>query len=363
MAKRRFCADMIVPHRSQATVLLFFFTSLLFTCVRAQDARFNQLHATPLLTNPALTGVMNANLRLTLNYRTSYNTVADSEGFRSMAVASEFRRPVGRQNSVGLGVQLQHDRAATHNYVRSQAVVSASYQQAVGQGSFLALGVQGGVGQRGFDGNKLWYSNQYFVDGGSRRAYLDRRLSNGEPFTNLGTQLYADVNIGLVYFASYGDRQGLYAGGSAYHLSRPNLSPLPGGEDLLDQRYVVHAGGELPLGSGDMSLLPSGRVMQQGPSLSGLLGAAMRYTQRRLGEVALRAGLWTHLIRDRDEGLALGSLIALVSLEYEQYHVTVSYDLAVGPLQVSTGTRGGFELGVVYLHEGPGRMRVDCPNF
>lgn len=354
---------MKLPDHGRTACLLLLFTWLLSTCAPAQDARFNQLHATPLLTNPALTGVMNAHLRLTLNYRTSYNTVADSEGFRSMAVASEFRRPVGRQNSVGLGLQLQHDRAGTHNYVRSQAVAAVSYQQAVGHDSYLALGVQGGVGQRGFDGNKLWYSNQYFVDAGSRRAYLDRQLPNGEPFTSLGTQLYADVNIGLAYFASYGERQGLYFGGSAYHLTRPNLSPLPGGEDPLYQRYVVHAGGEVPIGSGDMSLLPSGRVMQQGPSLSGLVGAAMRYTEQRLGEVALRAGLWTHLVRDRDAGLALGSLIALVSLEYEQYHVTVSYDLAVGPLQLSTGARGGLELGMVYQHEGPGRMRVDCPNF
>ena len=336
---------------------------LLCTSVRAQDARFSQLHATQWLSNPALTGVMNAGFRLTLNYQTHYLTLDDTEGFQSAAAAAELRRPLGRQNFVGLAAQLQHDRAGSSDFVRSQGVVAGSYQQQIAPGHFISGGAQVGVGQRGYDLTKLWFSEQYFVDPVSRTAYLDRRLPNGEPFGGLGSRLYLDLNAGVAYFASLGDRRGYYAGVAAYHLSGPNVSPLPEDEDQLDRRYVVHGGGELPLGRGDMSLLPAGRAMVQGPSQSVLVGGQLRYTQRQWREVALRWGSYLQFTRGRQEGLGLATVVALVGLEYSDYQIGLSYDLSVGTLGRALAGRGGFELSMIYARAGRGRQKVHCPAF
>ena len=336
---------------------------LLCTCVRAQDARFSQLHATQMLSNPALTGVMNGGLRVTLNYQTRYMTLDDTEGFRSIASAVEVRKPLGRQNFVGLAAQLQHDRAGHSDFVRSQGMLSGSYQQQVASGQFISGGAQVGVGQRGYDLTKLWFSDQYFVDPVSRAAYVDRSLPNGEPFGGQGSRLYLDMNAGVAYFASLGDRRGYYAGAAAYHLNRPNVSPLPGEEDLLDRRYVVHAGGELALGRGYMSVLPSGRAMVQGPSLTALVGSQLRYTERSWREIALRIGGYLHLGRGREERLGLAAIVALVGLEYDDYHLGLSYDLSVGALNRPTAGRGGFELSVVYSKAADRKQRVRCPRF
>lgn len=339
------------------------------TRVPAQDARFSQLTATPMLNNPALTGVINGQLRLTGNYQTLFTTLNRSEGYRSVAAAAELRRPVGNGNFAGFGIQLQHDRAGESDFVRSQGALSASYQQQLTQGrrrgnaQFLSGGVQLGLGQRGFDMNKLWYSEQYFVDPITRDAYLDRSLASGEPGGGIGGQIYLDVSAGVAWFATFAERTSAYAGIAAYHLSQPNVSPVAGYSDPLHRRYVLYAGGELPLGTGGFSLLPAVRAMRQGPSFSSLIGANVRYTQREWREIALRVGSWLQWTNREDAGVGPGAVVAVVALETEEVQLGLSYDLTVGPLSLNTGTRGGFELSIIYTRAASYRGPVACPRF
>ncbi len=351
-------------------MLLLCCLALLGTCVRAQDARFSQLSATPMLNNPALTGVMNGRLRLTANYQALYTTLNDTEGYRALAAGAEVRLPVGNHNFAGFGVQVQHDRAPTSNYVRSTGMLSGSYQQRIAGGlrgnrntHYLSAGVQVGIGQRGFDLTKLWFSEQYFVDPVSRNAYLDRSAASGEPNRGLGGDSYLDVNVGLTWFAALGDRAGAYLGGAVYHVSEPDVSPFADYTDLLDRRYVLHGGGELPLGSGEMSLLPAMRLMRQGPSFSGLMGTSLRYTERAWREIALRLGAWMQLTRVLDDRIAPATVVAAVHLEMETVQLGLSYDLAVGPLGQVSSSRGGFEISATYVRPAPGRNRVTCPTF
>ena len=53
------------------TLLLFCFiaTSLFVTKISAQDIHASHIHAAPLLYNPAMTGIYNADVRLIANYR------------------------------------------------------------------------------------------------------------------------------------------------------------------------------------------------------------------------------------------------------------------------------------------------------
>ena len=335
----------------------------------AQDARFNNINASGQLTNPALTGMMAGEFRFTAAYRQQYSTLLGPDAFKSYAAGFEMRRPAGNGNFFGLGVTLQQDEAGNSDFQRTQGLISGSYQQHIGgsyrrnEGSFLVGGVQAGFGQRGYDLNKLWFSNQYFVDAGTREAYIDRTLPTGEAFSGAGSGAYLDLNAGLGWFGSFGDRMGAYAGVAAYHLNRPNVSPLPGGTDDLDVRYVVHGGGELPLGKGEMSLLPAGRLMLQGPGYEAMLGASVRYTERQWREVALRLGLYAQGSNQSGDSFGLNAYVFSVGLETERLQFGLNYDISTGDLNVVTNGRGGFELGVVYLLPASYRDKVICPKF
>ncbi len=336
----------------------------------AQDASFHHLAATPMLTNPALTGVMEGELRLTADYQERFTGLGKEESYNSVLAGAEWRGQVGRHNYYGLGLQLQHDRAGSSQYVRSQGLISVSYQQrlgdlgrARGSGQFLSAGVQAGFGQRGLDFNKMWFSEQYFVDAASRSAYVDRSLPSGEPMP-VGTQrMYADVNAGILWFGSFGDRRGAYAGVAAYHLNTPDLSLLPGLTDPLDRRYVFYAGGELPLGPGYMSVLPRVRVMRQGPSTNAQVGGSFRYSEREWREIALRFGLFAQLANASLPGAPLNAATVAVGLEWEDLLLGLSYDLQSGPLAQPTNARGGYEISIIYTRAADYRGRVFCPRF
>lgn len=336
---------------------------------RAQDARYANLAATPQLTNPALTGVMPGQFRATANYRELYTSLPGGDGYRSYAAGVEFRRKAGGNNFFGIGAQLQRDEAPTSNFNRTQALIGGSYQQQIsgsarrGTGQYISGGASVGFGQRGFDLNKVWFSNQYFVDNNTREAYLDRTLPSGEAFSGNGSGTYLDVNAGLAWFGSFGDRLGAYAGVGAFHINAPNVSPLPGLRDDLDQRFVIHAGGELPIGNGYMSVLPAFRFMMQGPSRDALLGANVRYTQREWREVALRAGLWAQGSNQQGDNFGINAAIVSVGLETESVQFAVNYDISVGALNTVTSGRGGWEISMIYQRSANYRQKVACPKF
>jgi len=347
----------------------FIFLLLPSLGANAQDARYSQLAATPQLTNPAMTGLMNGELRFTANFRDLYSSQFGSEGYKSVAAGVEIRRPAGNGNFFGLGLQLQQDEAGPSEYVRNQVLLSFSYQQDLGRlngrgtGHFLAGGAQVGAATRGLDLAKVWFSNQYFVNQVTREAYLDTELPNGEGIFGTGSTLYVDANVGLGYFANFGNRLGAYVGVAAYHLTRPDVSPVNGATDQLDQRFVLHGGGEIPLGSGDMSLLPALRFMTQGPGYEALVGANIRYTERRWREVALRAGLWVQASNQLQDKPGVNAWIVGVGLETEKVQFGVSYDISAGEVGTISNSRGGFEISMIYTRPAKYRSKVNCPKF
>lgn len=347
---------------------------LLLVCLpfgaRAQDARFSQISASPQLINPAMTGMIPGQMRFTANYRELYGSVLGNRGYRSFAAGVDLRRPAGNGNFFGLGMQLQRDEAGTSDFIRSQGLISASYQQHLGGssyrrdvGHFISAGAQIGVGQRGYDFNKLWFSNQYFVDATTRDAYIDTSLPTGEGFAGRGAGTYLDFNAGVGWFGNFGNRRGAYFGAAVFHLNQPNVSPLPGFQDLLDQRFVVNGGGELPLGSGEMSLLPAARVMVQGPGFEALFGSNIRYTERQWREVALRAGLWGQVSNQAGDTPNFNAWVVSLGLETERLQFGVSYDISVGNLNTVTNSRGGWEISMIYVQKANYRQRVICPKF
>lgn len=348
-------------YRLAGLVVCYFILSSL----TAQEARFAQFYANPLYTNPALAGVMDGQLRFTANYRELYTSILGNEGFRTVSSGLEIRRPVGRGNFFGFGLQFMRDQAAG-NFTRNQGSFSGSFQKKLTGGRrgptyFLVGGAQLGFGQRGFDVQKLWFSNQFFVNPDNRAAFIDRGLDSGENFGQNNSGLYIDFSAGLLWYGVINDRTNFYVGGAAYHLNEPNISFI-GGNDPLARRYVGHAGAEFPLGDSDFSILPATMIQLQGPATSATAGANFRYTQRNWKEIALRAGLWMH-VSNRLESLATDAAIITAVLELERLQFGLSYDITVNDLQLSNNGRGAFEISVIYTQPAKTRYRVDCPTF
>lgn len=346
--------------------LVLFFFGIALT---AQDARFAQFYATPLQLNPALTGVYAGTFRTTVNYRELYASVLGPDAYRTISAGMEFRKPVLRGDYAAFGITALRDQVGEANFTRTQAALSGSFLKSLGggtryrgSGNYLVVGGQLGFGQRGFDWEKLWYSNQFFVDNESRKAYIDYAADPGESFPRSNTGMYLDFNAGLLWYTIRRENKSLYFGGAIQHVNQPNISFMDAQDERLYRKYVVHGGGEMPLGDRGFSLLPALAAMRQGPAFSTTAGMNLRYTQREWQEVALRAGAWAHL-SNRVDKTGLDAIILSAILELERWQLGLSYDLTASSLAVTNGARGAFEVSLIYTQPENFRSRVACPNF
>jgi len=112
-----------------------------------------------------------------------------------------------------------------------------------------------------------------------------------------------------------------------------------------------------------MSLLPAFRYMTQGPAYELLIGSNVRYTQRQWREVALRAGLFTQVSNQLSDSPGLNALIVSVGLETERLQFGLSYDISAGEVGAITNSRGGWEIGLIYVQPAKYRDKVICPKF
>jgi type IX secretion system PorP/SprF family membrane protein len=332
----------------------------------AQDPRFSQFYAAPLQLNPAMTGVFEGRWRANINYRDQWSSVLGNRPFRTIAGSFDMKYHIVGDDFVGFGFNILRDEAGDSNFSINRAYLNFSYQKKVAGGKYrndaqyLIAGAQFGAGQNSFDWSRLWFSSQYDPGTGAP----DTGISNQEPgYTGdiQQTDIYLDFNAGLMYYALFGDNTSIYAGGALNHLNAPKVSFFSSNDEVLNMRWLGHAGGEVPLNN-ELSLLPAVVVMGQGPSFETTFGGNFRYTNHDWYEVAIRAGLWLRNTKTVS-GSHFESFIVTAILEVERWNLGISYDITSSSLKTANNSRGAFELSLIYIHPAQSRYKVNCPKF
>ncbi|MBI5917307.1 MAG: PorP/SprF family type IX secretion system membrane protein [Bacteroidetes bacterium] len=334
------------------------------TQATAQDPQFVQFYASPLQLNPAMTGVHPGKWRAIANYREQWSSILDTKPYRSLSASFDAKSRVGRGDFVAYGFTALRDQAGSSNYLRQTGDLSLSYMKQLdgsryrGFDQFLIGGANVGFGQHTLDYGGLWFSSQF--DGTTEQ--VDQTLPNGE-IINESSGVYLNINAGLLWYGVFDDNKSLYFGGAAHHVNAPKVSFISSdGEESMDMKWVIHAGGELPF-SHELSLLPAVAVIGQGENMLSLYGANVRYTNRDWQEIAIRAGVWGHLVKDVGGGFATPAATFTAILEMERWNFGVSYDVNANKLAPPTNSRGAFELSLIYYHPATRREKVNCPKL
>lgn len=331
----------------------------------AQDPRFSQFYAAPMQLNPAMTGVFEGRWRFNANYRDQWRSILETDPFQTVAASFDMRYHIVGDDFIGFGFSALRDEAGTSKFNINRGHLSLSYMKQVGGGKYrtddqyLIAGGSFGFGQNSID-DQLWFSKQY---NGNTNA-PDFGQSSGEAFDTVDPQssdIYMDVNAGLMYYALFGKNTSVYVGGAMNHLNAPNVSLLENGKEELYTRWLGHAGGEIPFTT-ELSLLPAVQVMGQGPSFESTFGANIRFSNHDWYELAIRAGLWARMT-NTVEGKNVDALIVAFILEVEKWNLGLSYDITTSNLNEANDSRGAFELSLIYTHPAQSRIKVNCPKF
>jgi len=344
--------------------LLFICLSIITFSLSAQDIHFSQFYMSPLNLNPALTGVMNCNVRLVANFRNQWASVLKADAYNTYSVSYDQRIPVGRSDYFGVGGSFWGDRAGESNFATLQGRLSFSYSKKMGgyrgTAHYLVLGADAGVSQRSIDFLNLRWGRQH-VDG-----VYDPGLQTGEENTQFDRDnyIFADLGAGLLWFTVLDGDNNFYIGGAFHHLNRANQSFINNEFEPLYSRFTVHAGGEFQVAE-KFGLVPGVVVLKQGPSFEVNTGTSLKFLlgKSRTNNQSFQIGAWMRLANHFEKSITADAFILSTRFDYDQFALGFSYDVNVSSLKPASNGNGAFEFALVYKICGPEKRNVYCPNF
>ena len=348
------------------SLLLFLGFNLLFISIlKAQDPQFSQFYAAPAQLNPAMTGVFQGSWRASANYRDQWGSILGSQPFRTLHAATDFRYNTINDDYFACGLTVLRDEAGSSRFTQTKGGLSLSYLKQLGGSryrtdyQYLIAGVQAGLGQVALQTGSLWFGRQFDFSTES----INTSLPSGETFApNLTSKIYSDLSAGLLWYGLYADNLSFYAGGSVWHANAPKIELYSGYKAALSQRFVIHAGGELPFND-NLSILPAAFWTKQGRAMQTTFGANLRYNSHELEEIAVRIGAWTRLANRLEKKIHADALIFTTILELPRWQIGFSYDVNISSLARASDGRGAFEISLLYTHPEQRRESLTCPRF
>ena len=277
----------------------------------------------PLLFNPAYSGFFDGTGRFGIIYRNQWASV--STPFQTLTATAELSlmRNSRNRNGISAGLWLTTDRAGSLDYGASTASAIVSYYQALGDGSnLISIGVEGGVGQVGFNLNNI-------------------DLSDGiETFPSTHA-FYPTLGAGAAWFCQWSDRLYTKAGFSTRNINEPDISYLTTGGSRLSRHWNLYLRGEWRTGT-LLGVLPVLGYQHQGAYSELVYGCDMRWylNERPRDYLVIGAGLTCRHADAASINLAV---------MWHEWTFAFCYDANLSRLAEASHTLGAFELGVLYL--------------
>lgn len=310
--------------------------SLIFTCgfstkSSAQDAQLSQAQSSPVMFNPANTGMLNfTDMRITAMYRSQWTSLATS--FNTFAMSFD----MAASDRMGIGaVFVNTDEANVLG--SSNFLVSGAYQITDPNQTkyMITTGAQLGVLYKRVNANGMIFDSQW--DGEN----FDNDIASGEQFTRT-SRFMVDANIGIAYKSTDRTKKlNPYADFALFHATTPDESFIGEVKSKLPIRLMGNVGARIEVNR-DFLIDPSVTWMRQRESQQFLVNAMAHYSIAGTPYQVL-GGLGY-----RTEDAA----IITAGVRHNANIFSISYDVNTSKLSDYSKNRGALEFSVIYR---PGR--------
>lgn len=332
---------------------------------KAQDVHFSQYFSSPLTLNPALTGLVQNDLRLAVNYRSQWSSVSTNP-YETGSITFDMATMKGKLNNgdaLGVGLMILYDKSGLGALTNTSVGLSVAYHKSFGfeKRNTLSGGIQGVLVSKRIDFNKLTFEDQ-FNPGSGLPEYM-----TGEQLLNADLN-YPDFNAGLMYTGKISEFATAYMGFSYYHLTQPVetfLKKTTGSTDhKISSRLTGYLGGSFILNE-NIVLYASGLYQQQAKSTEVVLGSAVGfvlnpgYDPEYMKSTIFYLGGW----------FRYGDAAApYVALECGKFLFGLSYDVNISSFTPATNGNGAYEFSLIFNGKinkhmmGP-KYNFACPKF
>ncbi len=295
------------------------------------DPHFSQYYMSPMWINPALTGAIDGDYRVSGLYRDQWRSF--DNGFSTKGFS--FDAPTDK--NINLGTTILSQSAGNGGYIYTNAHVSVAYTGVrFGESGFhhVHMGISAGIINRRIDPSKFELGDQWNAVSGYNPANPTTEI-----FSNTSSTVF-DANAGVLYFDADPDKKvNIYGGFSAAHISRSKDKFLQSSasKTTIPIRYNVHGGVRISLAE-NVIVVPNFMYMKQGTAEEKMLGAYFQLSANSSTDVLLGGNY-----RYQD------AISPYMGLTFNDLTIGVSYDVNASKLgKLATGANS-FELTLSYI--------------
>ena len=297
---------------------------LLFTTNKAKaqvDPHFSEYYMYPSWLNPALTGAIDGDYRISAIYRNQWNNTFATKGLSGELVTDK---------NVNFGGSILQESTGDAGYTYTTAYLSAAYtgvKFGTNGNQRLVFGLQGGVVNRRINQSKLQFYSQVDPVTGAINP------SSTETFPNSSSTVF-DAAAGIMYFDATPDqRVNVFGGFSASHITQPETSFGSGSaKEKIPVRYTVHGGAKIKVND-VVSITPNFLYLRQSNAEEKMLGAYVQMKATSTTDLMLGANY-----RFKD------AFVPFVGLYYERFVFGFAYDVTASDLSKAVPNTNSFEI-------------------
>lgn len=330
---------------------------LSFVNVFAQDVHFSQFYASQMYLNPALTGHYYGDWQAGIHHRKQWKSIADPFISNSIFYDRHFHYYNQQINAGAIWIS---DQSGSSRLTTNQISLSLAYPLRSGKSTFT-FGVQPGIVLKNFNRN-LTYPSQF----NDNTGYFDPNLPNQqggiEESSNYGkTSLsYFDLNAGIFWTMRLPRIRPAF-GIAMFHITQPGET-FHGTGNIKSLRTVMH---------GNVLFdLKSGLYIKPGVQYHAISGTNMfnlgtefgkKFGNKQANVKELFAGVYMRNGISRNED----ALYPVIGMKYNNFRIGISYDYNTSGLKVATGTKGAYEISIVYTAPSsiPKHVSIPCERY
>ena len=311
-----------------------------------QDIHFTQLNSSPIIINPAFTGVFNGWERVSMNHKNQWLNAG--AGFFTTSIAADFnvlKKTDERGSYLGFGLLMYSDVGGDSKFGTKQILTNFSGIVPISEKQIIAVGFQAGLGQKTGSYENLVFSNQF--DGQKLNPKLNSFEANG-----LSSRFYPDLSFGILYkFGGlkrallHDEEIDLNVGFSMYHFNKPRVSYNFGVIEKLHRKLVFNTSIKKDFSGSSFGFEAMANQFIQGPHTELLVSSALRYRNTTASKVTGMNKNKVYVI-----GLAYrvnDAISPLLRLEYGPWYFGMSYDITISKLG-NFSRSGGFEFSIIF---------------
>ena len=319
--------------------------------IQAQDIHFSQFYATPVITNPASTGMSGENLRIANNYRNQWAKIGVP--YRTFYSSIDKKVRISG-NSFGIGGAIVHDQSSVYNLTADEFLVSFSYSRFINNHQ-VTVGVQPGFAFKSFSPGDLTFGSQF--------DQLSQIFNPGIPSSEqglTGNLHYFDLNVGIFWRTLYHNLMPS-AGFSISHVLKPEVTfSTTGKQSHMPMKVTFNGQVRIPIND-KFDVMPCVLYSSTPGASELLLGGVEGYAINEF-IIPVKKVYAVNLLRvnpfSNFDALILGG-----GAKFPNFDLGITYDISVSPLSKASYFTGAFEISLVFTGSGRPGTKVNEPCY